>query len=277
MRAQHHVSALNAWASCGEWYRRRYIEGERSLVGSAAHVGTAVDRTVRADLQAKIEEECLLEDEYIPDLARDNFAVAWDGGVILAGEEAEIGAARAKGRNTDKAIRLAKLHHSKLAPSLQPVAVADRFVLDLKGYDFQLAGEIDVREADTIRDTKARAKSPSKNEAANSLQLTMYGLAAFVRDGALPKTGAIDVLVDNATPVVRTVTREYHRQDFDPLMERIAAMDRSIKAGVFAPADPSTQWKCAAAYCSYWPTCRFALRPVSVPVLIQIEPRKEAA
>lgn len=274
-KLQLHVSGLLMMEGCGEAYRRRYIEGERLLPGVAALVGTGVHQTVRADLYSKFDTGRLLFDTEIKDLARDNFAGAWDKqGVILAADDAIRGAKVVKGEATDKTIRLARLHHCEVALGLLPTHPPEReFVLDVDGLGIQLAGTIDVQEATTIRDTKTSSKSPPETAAQESLQLTAYALAVKASDGVMPKTGILDYLVDTKIPKKVQPSREFHEADFLPFFARLEAAVRAIEKGVFVPARPD-HWACRPAWCGFFDTCRYALRPVSVG-LVNIDPIKE--
>ena len=259
MKPQLHISGLQMLQSCGEQYRRRYIEGERIAPGVAILIGSATDRSVTADLQSKIDTGALLANEQIRDAARDSVVAEWEKGVSLDPEDGTEG--QAKGTAIDAAVRLAELHHEGLAPTLAPTQVQRAWTLEVNGLPVDLAGTIDIQEGSaTIRDTKTAAKSPTANAAHESLQLTTYALAAHVIDGAIPEKLTLDYLVRTKTPklVVLETTREV--ADFDPLLERIMAATRALESGIFIPARPD-DWRCSAKFCGYFQSCRFAMRP----------------
>lgn len=249
-------------------------------MGVHLHVGTAVHASAGADLVSKRDTDALLPDAQIPDLARDAMVHEWDSkGVMLAAEEVLAGPARTKADAVDKSIRLARLHHRKIAPAVCPTHIEREFVLDLAGYNYQIAGTIDVQEgAEAIRDTKTTTRSPQETAAWESVQLSAYALAAWKHDGALPRRAVLDYLVDTKEPKVVQPERQFPPATeearvlacFSPLLDRIAVAMRAIEAGVFLPA-PADSWVCSAKYCNYWDDCRFALRPVTIP-LIQIAP-----
>lgn len=276
---QWHVSALLMNEGCGEQFRRRYMEGERLSPGVAALVGTAVDRTVHTDLAVNMAggSPNLLSEEVIAELARDNLVGAWDQqDVILAAEDAIAGPAKVKAAAIDKSIRLAKLHHHEVAPGLQPTHLHQKFVLDVDGHDFQLAGEIDIREgAETIRDVKTSGKSPGLDAAERSLQLDAYALAVQAETGLLPRKGVLDFLIDTKFPKVVQPERSFDGANFGPFLARLQAAEEARQKGVFIPARPD-HWMCSQKWCGYFPTCKYALRPVSVQVLIRIDPVKPA-
>lgn len=267
-KPQYHPSGLETWSACGEQFRRRYIEGEKTPPPAAMVVGCAVDRGVRADLGHKIETGELLPTEAAKDAARDALESEWQGEVLL--DEGE-----SKGSSIDKTVGLAGLHHSEIAPALEPTHVARKCVLEVEGCGFQLAGEIDVQEGSkSIRDTKTRKRPPVVSEADNSLQLTAYSLFAKVADGRPPDFVALDVLVETPktkkrkTVILRS-TRD--QQDYQAFLNRVAIMDDAIKKGVFHPARQD-DWRCSEKWCGYFDTCRYARSPktVSVPDLVPV-------
>ena len=278
-KLQIHPSGVETFAACGEQFRRRYLEGERIPPPSAIVVGIAVDRSVRANLSHKIATGYLLEPEAVKQAARDSLERQWQGEVLL--EEGEK-----KSDSVDKALGLSDLHHRGIAPLIEPTHVARSMVVDLVGYDFQLAGEIDVQEGNrVIRDTKTKKVSPPRTMAHDDLKLTAYSLFAKVIDGKAPDTVALDVLWRTpARKEDKFVTLPSGRSDADhaAFLERVSEMDRSIKAGIFHPARQD-DWRCSAKWCGYFGSCRFARRPQSVavpdlaPLLVKsIEKVKEA-
>ena len=275
---QIHQSGLALASSCGEAFRRRYIEGERLPARSYQAVGSAVDRSVGANLGHKIETGELLPVEHVVDLARDQAAARLEDFEPEPEELDEHGTREGvAGAIVDKSVRLARAHAEIAAPRIRPVDVAAQFVLDLEGYDFELAGEIDVVAEDGgcwIRDTKTAKKSPSAGTAAASIQLTTYALAEYSTTGALPVGLALDTVVDlkRETKVMcETTTRNL--ADFDPLLARIQALVEAMQAGIFMPANPA-DWRCSERYCGYFGTCAYARRPTTVSTLSTVASRK---
>lgn len=261
-KRQIHPTGVETFAACGEAYRRRYIEGERTPPAAAMVVGTAVDRSVRENLSHKIETGELLEAEAVEQMARDTLECEWGRGEVLLDEgESKDGA-------VDKAVGLAGLHRSALAPVIQPVSVARKCVIEVPGYDFQLAGEIDIQEANAIRDTKTKKTSPQADMAHDSLQLTAYFAFVRVVDGKGPAKVALDVLWQ--TPKrkeshFRVLESTRTVEDEIAFLERVAVMDMAIKAGVFHPARQD-DWRCSAKWCGYFGTCKYARKPQTVTV-----------
>ena len=270
MAFQLHVSGLNLLARCGERFRRRYIDGEKTPPSVSMAAGTAVDAGVTYDLTTKILTGALAPDDAVLDCARDAAASEWERGVVLNQEDAEDGLKGSKDELIDAAVSLAGLHHQKLAPVLQPTRVQRPWVLDITGLPgtaLQLAGTIDIQEGTrAIRDTKTSAKSPNGDTADISLQLTTYALAMERFEGTIPAMVGLDYLVRTPTrKQLKVVSLESTRTvgDFDHLLERVAHASLIIQSGIFTPA-PLESWWCSAKHCPYHPTCRFARRPIVV-------------
>lgn len=268
-RQQLHWSGIEMLSKCGEQFRRRYIEREVVPPGIALHVGTATHGSVRRNMRSKIDTGTLLDVDACEAAAADELNASWQqNGVTLLDEERSKGEKTARGEAVDKAVRLARLHRQKLAPLLQPTHVERAWTLDLTGTNYALAGQIDLQEAATIRDTKTAAKSPSSSAAETSDQLTMYALATTVLDGPGVRQVALDTLVDLKTgPKVVTLESVRTPDDYAPLLRRVQTAIVATERGVFVPARQSDWW-CSERWCGYWRNCKYVRRPVSVALTV---------
>ena len=251
---------------CGEQFRRRYLDGDVMTPGAALIVGGAVDRSVTTNMRHKLSGEGLLSLEAVADFARDECSMRWSAGeVLLTDDEVELGPAKAKGEAVDKSVRLAQLHASHLAPSINPTHVQRGFDLDLSGagYPAHVVGYLDLQEPERIIDTKTSKRSPGGAEADTSLQLGLYALAAKVLDGALPAHVQLDYLVDLKTPKVVRLESSRDEAALAPVLRRIERFIETVQRGHFQPASPD-DWACSRQWCGFFGSCRFALRPVSV-------------
>lgn len=263
---QLHVSGLNMLSRCGEQFRRRYVDGAKVAPGIAALIGTATDRSVMADLRNKIDAGELLPDEAVKDVARDALIAEWEKGVVLDDDYAALGPKKAKALAVDKSVTLASLHHKEAAPSLEPTHLQREWVMDVQGLPIQLAGTIDIQEgARAIRDLKTSKKSPARDEADRSLQLTTYALAAHRFDGRTPERVGLTYLVHTKTPKLVRLESRRTEEDFPHLVERIYQASRIIESGLFMPA-PIDAWWCSVSWCGFHATCPYAARRVTVAV-----------
>lgn len=255
-KPQLHQSALNTASRCMEQFRRRYIELEKIAPGVAARVGTATDKSVTANLGNKIKTKELLPIEQVRDTARDAFLAAWDEGVTVAPGTSEGDLKVIKGEAIDKTVRLSSLHAVTLATEIEPTHVAFPFVIELPDYPVDIAGEIDIREANSVRDTKTSGKSKTQREADVSLQLTVYHEAVALIDGTAPEVLSLDCLVDNKVPKATVLKTKRRREDFNVVLARVEEVTKAMQKGVFMPAN-QTDWWCDERFCGYASTCKY--------------------
>lgn len=273
-KRQLHVSGLNKLSACGEAFRRQYIEKEKSPPSIPMIVGIATHATVKQNLTKKKDTGNLMLMEEVLDVARDELGREWDkDGVLETDEDVVVyGEKKAKAMAVDKAVRLSGLHRHIVAPQVQnPTHLEREWVLDIEGFQFELAGAIDVQELVDqvklhVRDTKTSGKSPSADVADKSLQLSMYAMALWKFEGKLPESLTLDYLIDNKMPIVKSFSTKRVIADFQPLMRRVEAATAQIESGIFQPANPD-HWLCSAKYCHFWSTCKYAMRPVSISLV----------
>ncbi len=252
------ISQLNMLSFCGEQYRRRYILGEKRPPGVSLLVGRSVDDSVNANLGNKIITKELLSVEQVLDIARDTLNHEWEREEIFLDEKEKIlGEKQARGNAVDKAVRLAELHATKLSPLINPTHVQRKWEIELDGYPVDLIGFIDVQEGSkAIRDTKTSGKSPAKNAADTSDQLTIYAMAAYVLDGQIPEKLTLDYLVDLKTPKESVIETTRTVDDFKPLLARIENACIVLEKGAFVPARQDNPL-CSPKWCGYALTCKY--------------------
>lgn len=246
------VSQLNTLTRCPQQFYHRYVLGEKRPPGVALVIGKGVHAAVEKDLGAKLEWGELLPDDSIADFAADATRRLWkqDEPVRTEDDPDEGGA-------IDEAVKLAELHHEKVAPVVEPVALERPFVLEVPDFSFDIKGVVDVEETNVIRDTKTSAKAPSGNPATKSLQGELYTLEAKVRGH--DKAFVLDHLVRGKTaryiPSHATFTENDHRS----FLKRVEQFGKMVESGSFPPTDP-TNWACSAKWCGWWDSCDWGAR-----------------
>lgn len=260
---QLHPSAMNM---CPEAFRRKYIEGERT--GSYTyHVrGKAVDAGVSADMMEKLDVEELLPEDTVLDITRDATLAEWQRGVDLEPEEAAKGVQTVKGELVDQAVRLERLHHREVAPLVKPVSIQKSWVLTIDGLPLQLAGRMDLEDTEGVRDTKTSGKTPPKDVADKSLQLTAYALAKkhdAKGNGEYPKRLVLDYLIDTKSLQAKSYPTVRSDADAVVLLNRVEMFGRMIQSGLFPPISQD-DWRCSEKYCPFAKTCKYYRRPVSI-------------
>jgi len=262
-KPQIHISAIIMMEKCGERFRRRYGAdfgwNDRNEIippGIALITGIATHKSIEQNLGNKIQTGELLPLEQIKDIARDSMTGLWQQEVRLLDEEAQ-NLKQAKGESIDMVVSLSELHATELAPKLRPKSVERKWVIELNGYPYDLAGKIDIEETDhTIRDTKTSKKSPAQGEADSSEQLTMYYTAKKICDKVIPPKLYLDNLVKTSKLKVITLETQRTDQDVTMLLRRIERAIQVIEKGAFTPAR-ADWWGCSARFCGFHNSCPF--------------------
>jgi hypothetical protein len=262
-------SALTKLERCGEAFRRRYIEGEVVPPSPRMLRGTVVHKVASTTMLRKLEEQTVPSVEEAKDLAATEFEQQWAGGVSFEQEPVEGSADAEKGRSKDFSVDVSGFYVSGVAPSIEPVAVERRITVRPKDSDLVIHGTMDLvataaRGGEAIRDLKTSEKSPSKDAAARSQQLTMYAMLRHAETGELPEELSLDYAV--RTPargdlkfVPLPTTRD--AGDVAALVHRLNTAVEAVKRGVFMPTAPDSWW-CSAMWCEYYNSCVYVRRGV---------------
>ena len=247
------ISQLEMHARCEKQWEFRYAMGIKNPPGVAAIIGKGTHGAVEKDLGQKLAWGELLGADEVKDAAADATKHAWENErpVIRDGDPDQGGA-------VDLAVALASLHHTKLAPRIEPVALEQAFIIEIPELPYDVMGVVDIETATDIRDVKTRGKTPAKDAAQRSPQLIGYHLRSAIA-GRPSKTVALDVLVKARTPKVETRTAAPTRDDHLVFLRRVELAARSIQSGIFKPTNPDNWW-CTQKWCGYWHRCEFGAR-----------------
>lgn len=264
-------SALSCLQRCGEQFRRRYVEKERVSPSPRMMRGTVVHRVATTSMLRKMEHEDLPTIEEAKDLAATHFEQEWAGGISFEQEPTEESVGAVKAAAKDFAVDLSAFHTETLAPAINPVGVERHITVKPKDSDLVIHGYIDLidkrPEGEVIRDLKTSEKSPNREAAETSQQLTLYGMIRLAETGEMPTAFTLDYLV--RTPARRdrkhvplTTTRD--RGDVVAMVNRINTAVDAVKRGTFVPANPDS-WYCSRAWCEFWTTCAYVRRGADRP------------
>jgi len=269
-KPQFHWSGIGMYTRCPEQFRRRYILGESVRPGIALITGSSVHKAAEIDLTRKMETGKLCDVEEVKDAARDYLTDVYDSEdyEIRKDELVDDSEKKTKGAIIDLAIDLAELHHNELAPLVTPrkeIGVERPWVVDVNGYPYALAGQMDVDEGHSITDWKTSKQTPNQKVADLSMQITMYCMAKFALDGIMP-TAQLGYVVKLKTPktvMLKTTRTKDHFQSLLRCLERVCdAVDKEVFP--FASAQSPNPWWCSEACCGYYNTCEGVCTKTSV-------------
>lgn len=266
---------------CGEQFRRVFIEGDIEPPGFDAVVGRSAHEVAKDNLTRKIESGgTLMAIDEVKDLARDSFVKVWTSTpVILSREERDGGLDRIKAKGIDRTIGLSVAHATQLAPKMNPKpgGIERKWVVEAKGYPYDLAGQFDLEEKDdTIRDFKTGGKLVTQRIADTTEQLTIYAWAKWIIDKVLPPKVVLDgaAMTDAGTIRVESFESTRTREDFDVARRRFDRAVEVIEKGAFTPANP-TDWWCSQKFCGFAAdgSCPFFNRQRALQVRVTDKPK----
>jgi hypothetical protein len=260
-----HISGVMQYLRCGwQWYERNGPAGRPMPPGVAALIGTGADASVNLDLGEKLEHGILLPTEAVQDNARDAFVRAWDGtkdiadGPLLTKEERQKGVKSVQAEGIDTTVKLAVVHHDKLAPIIMPAKIQHQWVLEIPDHKIRLAGTLDLQEkplpmrkAGKVHDTKTAKMAKIDNYWE---QLTIYAMAMWKEDGEIPDL-CIDWLLKKKQPEAIQENTQRSLKDFQALLNKLSAVADGIRKGVFLPTGRGS-WSCSERFCGFFP-CKF--------------------
>jgi CRISPR/Cas system-associated exonuclease Cas4 (RecB family) len=248
-RLKYHQSEIKTFLRCGKMWEFRYELGIKIPPSAALTVGSSVDHAVSENLSKKLSggagmsrEEVL--DQFSQDFERRAVDTAWDE--MDPGEQKDVG------------VKLVELHHSVVAPKIEPASVQESFEIRTDA-PYDLGGTIDHTErSGMIVDTKTSRIAYDENAVTRSLQAAMYDYAYEAINGEPAQGFRYDVLIKPTArqPArLQQVTGKVTAADRKWLFETTARVHRAISSGVALPA-PEGSWFCSAKWCGYWHMCK---------------------
>lgn len=250
-------SQVSRYFTCGEQYRRIYVEGHRMPPGVAMIVGDGVHAAAQHNYVEKMKTGTDAPLDRLADVAAEAIEEKRKAGDFeLNEEETAAGVAVTLGAAKDKAVRMTGAFRREVAPRVMPKLVEADLAVTITGSDRVMLGRLDVVDSTgCVRDLKTskRKKSPVDLE---TDQLRFYAVAA--RAAGLPANRvALDVVIDGSKGAsTQELTREHTLRDERVLASRVGAMLAGINAGVFLPATPG-HWACTPRFCGFWKTCPY--------------------
>ena len=254
-----HISASSivTYTKCGLQYMRRYINKEILPPGVAMLRGTSLHRGQELNYEQKVESKTDLPKKDVVDasVARLEDGIRAEG-VLLNHEEEAIGKEKVIGKTKDLIVSMAAVLADDVMPNVQPVSVESKQLITMPADTPDLLGFIDVIDADDlIRDLKTSSKAKGQTFWDDDVQMTLYSLFYKAKMGRDPAGIVVDQLIERAKGAeYKPVTTRRGSKDYQALLNRINAVLKGIKAGVFIPANAGSWW-CSPKWCGYWNSC----------------------
>lgn len=263
------VSMVEMLFRCGLQFQRRYgvrfgVWHSEEVIppGIALGVGIAVHKSVEANLRKKMETGRPLQAGEAETVAYDHLDNMFETAEMMFSDDEAADLKGTMGAALDQAVALSRLHYAQVAPSIDPVALEEPFVIELANYPIDLAGRKDIRVKDgSLRDTKTSGKTPAETDGWTP-QMAMYSLSEKIERKALPPRVSLDFLIKTKTPKVVTLTTEKPTEAMiQPLLRRVERATEiidAVKSGkqAFAPAQ-ANDWVCTSRFCGFAQSCPF--------------------
>lgn len=251
------TSQLTLYETCGEAYRRRYIEGERIPPGIAAHKGSGVHGGAQANFFQKIESHEDLKQADIIDISITAFEKRLESDDFLLSSDEGLSKKVVVGQAKDSVSRMAKVLAQDVVHKYQPVLVEQKQKIILPKSSHDLVCIIDLADdKDHVVDFKTGTKKKPKATADESEQLSFQALTFLAHTGRLPSKISLECLIDKKEPENQTLTTTRTMAHLDGLIARITTMQAGLEAGIYIPTT-ADNWKCSKKWCGYFNTCPY--------------------
>ncbi len=239
-------SSLKLFLRCPASYMFKYIYGIKTPSTSYFAKGRALHKGLEVNYLQKINTRQDLPLSDVHDAAADEFEKQATEIVLEEGED--LGAIK------DQTLNLVALYHAEISPTIQPVAVERKFVVDIPETDYEMVGIIDlIDDQGNIRDTKHYGRTPSESDIHGDLQLTTYSFLYREATGKIENGVHLDCLIETKVPKVVRLDSSRTERDINRLVNISRTVIQSIKNGDFYP-NP-TGFMCSEKGCNFWEIC----------------------
>lgn len=248
-------SSINSYLTCGESWRRRYINKEPTKTTAALLFGSAYHSTIEERIKARVERQPIPNIEqswrrhWKVNLEKSGNGVDWEG------EEPTT-------HENDGALVVTSKDVIGMIDAIKPmideqgIYMERKITLNVPGVPVPIIGYIDIMTADGVPgDFKTASRMWEKGKAKEEIQPLFY-LAALQQAGhVVPKLAFRHYVVTKANKPKVQIFEEHHTWDeIFWLFNLIKSAWDGIEREVY-PMNPGA-WSCNEKYCSFWSTCK---------------------
>lgn len=246
-------SMLGLWFRCGMAFQFRYLEGLIIPPGIAARRGSAFHKACDENHKQKIDSYQDLPLDHLQDVTRDSYMnLIRDEGIFIPKDD-QSAKDRLLNEGLNDAILATKTYREKIASQIQPVETEKYYINDI-GLNLPICGIIDVIDSEQVEhDFKTANKRKGSAFFSSAMQPTFYILLRYLRENVMPRFKYHVITVKGELQEEET-TRG--KQDFNRLILYIQLFLRSLKRGIYKPAEPG-HWMCSEKWCGYYGICKY--------------------
>jgi len=237
-------TGINTFLDCSAKYLFQEIERIETPNKSYLAFGSSIHKTLEANFAQKIDTKTDLPIDEAKEIFSEVFEDEFRKVDRMDLEEEKPGTMK------DQGVKLIQKYQQEIAPRIIPVAVEQRIKVTFKGYDYGLAGTIDLYDADSvIIDHKTTSKKINGNiPEGYKRQLSGYALLEEAT-GRKVNGARIDYFKRDSTEI-RHLTVPIDKEHFLSMFQSIGD---AIKKGVFIPNRNS--FLCSKRYCKFYAEC----------------------
>lgn len=237
-------TGINTFLECSAKYLFQEIERIETPNKSYLAFGSSIHKTLEANFAQKIETKTDLPIDEAKEIFSDVFEDEFRKVDRMDLEEEKPGTMK------DQGVKLIQKYQEEIAPRITPVAVEQRIKVTFKGYDYGLAGTIDLYDADSvIIDHKTTSKK----------------INGTIPEGYKRQLSAYTILEEATGRKVNGARIDYFKRDSSEIRHIAVPIDKehflsmfqsigdAIKKGVFIPNRNS--FLCSKRYCKFWNIC----------------------
>lgn len=182
-------SSVSTFFRCGQQWYYAYVEAIKSPPTLRQALGISVHAAVERNMVQKVWSGTDVDEEEV----LDTFSTEWNA---LEGELEDDPKETLAGAK-DSGVKIMRMHHKHVAPTIQPVMVEEPVSFDLNNVPY--SGTIDLVDADQrVRDWKTAAQRPHPSFYVN--QMTGYAIGYRQKTGLIESDVVLDFHVRTKVP-----------------------------------------------------------------------------
>jgi CRISPR/Cas system-associated exonuclease Cas4 (RecB family) len=237
-------TGINCFLDCSAKFYFQEIEQIETPNKSYLAFGSSIHKTMEVNFSQKIDSKIDLSIEEAKQVFSESFDSEFQkvDKLDLASDDS--------GSMKDQGVKLIEKYQRDIAPRIQPVAVEQRIKVKFKGYDYGIAGTIDLYDADAVViDHKTTSKQISGIIPENyKRQLSCYSILEEAT-GREVKSARIDYFKRDSTEI-RHLAVPIDREHF---LQMFQTVGEAIQKGIFIPNRSS--FLCSKRYCKFYQAC----------------------
>ena len=238
------VSQIRTYLRCPRQYEYQYIHRIRQPVTSALLLGRSFHAAIEKANLAKLEDGEILS----VDDVKDTFSEAWDN----EKDEVEWEEDEDQGKLKDDGLAVTTHYYEQVGQNLRPMMVEHGTTVDIDGIPVKVIIDL-VEQGGRIRDFKTAKRTPQKDMAEKSIQLSTYALAYRQMTGEKETGATLDYTVNlKSGPKITQLETEIDEGRSERTKQLIKGVANAISAGVFFPVEEGM----ACGFCPFHDICK---------------------